>query len=80
MEILNIKNLSFTYPATGKTALNKVSLSVNEGDFVLLCGASGSGKSTLLRLLKEEIAPFGKMEGEIKKVEGISFAILTQDT
>lgn len=65
MEILNIKNLSFTYPNAEKNALDNINLSVYEGEFVVLFGASGSGKSTLLRLIKKELAPFGKKRGEI---------------
>lgn len=65
MEILKIENLSFTYPLTAVPALDKVSFSVNKGEFVAVCGATGSGKSTLLRLLKREIAPIGDTGGEI---------------
>lgn len=65
MELLQIKNLSFTYPNSRIKALNNVNLSVERGSFILICGESGCGKTTLLRLLKNEIAPFGKQEGEI---------------
>ncbi len=65
MEILKIENLSLTYPLTAVPALDKVSFSVNKGEFVAVCGATGSGKSTLLRLLKREIAPLGDTKGEI---------------
>lgn len=65
MEILQIKDLSFTYPKAEKKALDKINISVNKGEFVLICGASGCGKTTLLRLLKKEIAPFGEKTGEI---------------
>ena len=65
MEILAIQNLRFTYPKQEAPALQNVSLSVRQGDFVVLCGESGCGKTTLLRLLKRELAPHGSREGEI---------------
>lgn len=65
MEILQIKNLSFAYPKSNDKALDSISLSVERGSFVLICGASGCGKTTLLRLMKREIAPFGEKVGEI---------------
>lgn len=65
MEIINIKDLSFTYPNSEEKALNNVSLSINDGDFIVVCGESGCGKTTLLKLIKREIAPAGEIEGEI---------------
>ena len=65
MEILRVDNLSFTYALGTTPALSGVSLSIEEGDFFLLCGASGSGKSTLLRFLKPELRPHGTMQGEV---------------
>lgn len=65
MEILAVKNLNFTYPLCERPAVENVSFTVESGEFVVLCGATGSGKSTLLRLLKREIAPNGKENGEI---------------
>ncbi len=65
MEILDIKDLSFTYNEAALPALKDISLSVNEGEFVVLCGATGSGKSTLLRLLKPQLSPFGTSTGVI---------------
>lgn len=52
MEI-NIKNASKTYVA-GKNnvnALNGVNLTINQGDYIAICGVSGSGKSTLLNII-----------------------------
>ena len=71
MVLLEVEGLSFSYPAQlngGKeeAALSDVSLTVNEGEFVVICGRSGCGKTTLLRLLKRELAPVGKKEGIIK--------------
>ncbi|MBQ8540986.1 MAG: ATP-binding cassette domain-containing protein [Clostridia bacterium] len=79
MEILNIKNLTFKYPSESRNALNNVSLSVEKGDFILLCGASGSGKSTLLRLLINSLAPFGEKTGEICFNKSPHIALVGQD-
>lgn len=71
MALLEVKNLSFTYPrqpkdtTEPKPALSGVSLDIRRGEFMVLCGASGCGKSTLLRLLKRELAPEGEKSGEI---------------
>lgn len=65
MEILTVKNLSFTYPETQKPAIDGLSLSIDVGDFFVLCGKSGCGKSTLLRQLKPQLAPHGTLIGEI---------------
>ncbi|MBQ7638493.1 MAG: ABC transporter ATP-binding protein [Clostridia bacterium] len=66
MELLKIKNLSFTYPNCDKKALDGIDLSIEKGGFYLLCGYTGSGKTTLLKLLKPETAPFGEKTGEIE--------------
>lgn len=65
MALLEAKNITFTYPDESHPALVDVSLSVEEGDFLVLCGPSGSGKSTLLRLLKQEVAPHGLLKGDL---------------
>ena len=65
MEILAAKDLSFTYPKSPRKALDSVSFSVDEGDFVCLCGTTGSGKSTLLRLFKPELYQNADISGDI---------------
>ena len=65
MEIVTVNHLSFSYPDTTDKALDDISFSVNQGDFLAICGASGSGKSTLLRLLKPSLSPHGTINGEI---------------
>lgn len=64
-ELISVRDLTFNYPETEKPAVNSVSLTVNDGDFFVLCGRSGCGKTTLLRLLKPQIAPHGIKSGEI---------------
>ena len=53
MEILRIENVTKTYGEkdTAVHALDRVSFSVEEGEFVAVTGPSGSGKSTLLHIL-----------------------------
>ena len=66
MAHFEIKDLSFSYPtAKGKKSLDGVSLSIEKGEYIVLCGKSGSGKTTLLRQLKSVLAPHGKKQGEI---------------
>ena len=71
MELLSVRDLTFTYPKqramTGEAgpALDHVSFSVEEGEFIVLCGESGCGKTTLLKLLKRELSPHGEKSGEI---------------
>lgn len=53
MKILSVENLCKSY-GKGNTlvkALDKVSFSVEKGEFIAIVGASGSGKSTLLHIL-----------------------------
>lgn len=64
MKQIETERLSFAYPG-GNTALRDVTLSVEPGEFVTLCGLSGCGKSTLLRLLKPGLQPRGKQSGRI---------------
>ena len=65
MEILRIENLNFQYVNEEKLVVNDINMSIEEGDFLVLCGATGSGKTTLLKMLKREIAPNGNKRGTI---------------
>ncbi|SFF46685.1 peptide/nickel transport system ATP-binding protein [Paenibacillus algorifonticola] len=68
MAIMEVKNLSVIYHASGKrvAAVSDVSLTIEERDAIGIVGESGSGKSTLamaiLRLLPERIA---QAQGEV---------------
>ena len=66
MAHFEIKDLSFYYPiGGGKAALDHVSLTIEKGEYVTVCGRSGSGKTTLLKQLKSVLTPHGKLEGQI---------------
>ena len=54
--IIVFDNVSKSY-ATGAPALNGVSLTIKEGEFVFIVGDSGSGKSTMIKLLLRELLP-----------------------
>ena len=53
MEILSVNHLTKIYGdgETATRALDDVSFSVEEGEFIAIVGSSGSGKSTLLHLI-----------------------------
>ena len=71
MEQIAFQNLSFTYPASPRPALDGVTLSIEAGEFVTLCGVSGCGKSTLLNIIGGLEEPTsGSVTVDGKPVEG----------
>lgn len=65
-EMLTCKNLSFSYNTEEDVVFQNVSLSVKEGEVVLLMGPSGCGKSTLAYCLSGLYPQYsGTMQGEI---------------
>ena len=62
---IKCENLTYIYsPQTPfeKKALDNISLTVNDGDFVGLIGHTGSGKSTLIQTFNGLIKPtYGKV-------------------
>lgn len=65
MAVFEIRNLNFSYPECTEKALDNLSLKVEKGDFLVICGKSGCGKSTLLRQLKTVLTLHGEKSGEI---------------
>lgn len=55
MSIIEVQSVSYSYPDSSARALNELSLSVQEGDFVGIVGPSGAGKSTLALALSGAI-------------------------
>jgi len=70
--LIRLRELSFTYNGADKPALNKVNLTIEDGQFVLITGASGGGKSTLCRCFNGLVPHFygGKISGKAE-VQGL---------
>ena len=60
-----IEQLTFAYPGADRRALDGVSLEIEQGSYVVICGKSGCGKTTLLRHLKSVLTPHGERTGRV---------------
>ena len=76
MEKLVFKNLTFAYPCDEKNAIEDISFSVAQGEFILICGKSGCGKTTLLRHTRSPLFPVGKRTGEVL-FDGVPLSFLS---
>ena len=65
MALLRFDKVSFAYPDAKMRALDQVSFSMEEGEYIVVCGESGCGKTTLLRQAKPELTPAGARDGSI---------------
>jgi len=65
--IIEVKELSYTYPSFAESTLTNLNLTIERGDLVLLTGPSGCGKTTLCRCLNGLIPHFygGELKGEV---------------
>lgn len=55
--MIEVREVSLSYPDARRPALDRVSLTVAPGELVALLGANGSGKSTLMRLCNALLQP-----------------------
>jgi ATP-binding cassette subfamily B protein len=87
VKILQMHNVSFTYPGAKSETLSDVSLCINQGEKIAIVGYNGAGKTTLVKLLmrlydpcKGEISYDGKdvREYDVLKYRNL-FATLFQD-
>ncbi|MBR4669306.1 MAG: ATP-binding cassette domain-containing protein [Butyrivibrio sp.] len=67
--MIKIEDVSFNYTGdkTGSNGIKNINLTINKGEFVVLCGKSGCGKTTLTRVINGLIPHFyeGEMEGSV---------------
>ncbi|PSK83063.1 ATP-binding cassette subfamily B protein [Murinocardiopsis flavida] len=54
---IQVRDVSFTYPAATVPSLHRVDMSVRRGEVTALVGANGSGKSTLAKILGGLLLP-----------------------
>lgn len=55
--LLEANEISMSYPKSNRLILDKINISVDKGEFVVVTGDSGSGKSTLLAILGGYLRP-----------------------
>lgn len=83
--IIQVKDVSFTYPGAEEKVLHHANLSIDEGEFVAIIGGNGSGKSTLCKTFNGLIPQFyvgdfeGKVQLEDRETAEYSVAQLSKD-
>lgn len=67
MNIIEISDLTYTYPGASRPTLNHLNLNVEKGDFLAIIGNNGCGKSTLCKAMNGLIPHFimGEFEGSV---------------
>ena len=55
--MVQMNDVKMVYGSTEAAALNGISFTINEGEFVFLVGPSGSGKTTIIKLITGELSP-----------------------
>lgn len=67
MSLFRIEDLTYFYPEADRPALDRVALTLREGEFVLVTGPAGGGKTTLARALGGLVPGFfgGRIGGRV---------------
>lgn len=67
MNIIEIENLTYTYPGAKTPILDQINLEIEQGDFLAVVGNNGCGKSTLCKVLNGLIPHFisGNITGKV---------------
>ena len=65
--MIQVRQLTFTFPETSTPLFENLNLSFGSGEFALICGPTGGGKSTLLKALNGLVPAHssGRLSGEI---------------
>lgn len=73
--MISLKNFTFSYKNGDEPKLSRANLSIDAGQFVLVCGATGSGKSTLLKAMVGLVPHFtGGTASGVRLVDGTDFS------
>lgn len=73
MALIELRDVTYLYPAAASPALQSLNLQVNEGELVALVGANGAGKSTLCYTLAGFVPHF--YHGELKGTVTVAGAV-----
>ena len=73
MSMIEIRDLTYTYPGTEEPTLKGVDLEIERGDFLAIVGNNGCGKSTLCKVMNGLIPHFiaGEFTGTVE-IDGAS--------
>lgn len=68
MALIDLRDVTYSYPHTAAPALQGVNLQIEEGEFVAIVGANGAGKSTLGYAVTGFVPHFfqGELQGEVR--------------
>ena len=68
---MQIKNLTIRLKKDGRTIIDNLTFSINDGDRLALIGEEGNGKSTLLKAITntDDFLSYAEISGEISRDE-----------